>query len=175
MCERWTNMRRVCAWCGKEMDKLELECTTDEPITHGICPDCVRKVLSYGGMPLRRYLDRFSGRVYLVDSSVRIVAANKEGVALTNKTPEEIEGLLGGDAFECAYAHLPGGCGKTVHCKTCTIRNIVTETFCSGRGQRKVAAYPDLYHITGEKITSFLITTEKVGDAVLLGIDESPD
>ena len=34
-------MRRVCAWCKKDMgEKPPLE---DKSITHGICPECLRK------------------------------------------------------------------------------------------------------------------------------------
>jgi len=48
--------------------------------------------------------------------------------AMCGKSQMELVGLLGGDAMECAYARWPGGCGKTEHCETCTIRNAVTAT-----------------------------------------------
>jgi hypothetical protein len=89
-----------------------------------------------------------------------------------SKKPEEVEGQLGGDAFECRYAKCPEGCGKTVHCKTCTIRRTVTDTLRSGRSHIGVVAYPDLYRVTGENRIRFIISTEKVGKAALLRIDE---
>lgn len=92
--------------------------------------------------------------------------------SLLQKTPEEVEGELGGNAFGCNYADLPGGCGNTAHCKTCTIRMTVMDTLQSGKSNIRVPAYPDLHHMTGENRIRFLITTEKVGEAVLLRIDE---
>ncbi|MCJ7776462.1 MAG: hypothetical protein MUP08_08760, partial [Desulfobulbaceae bacterium] len=65
-----------------------------------------------------------------------------------------------------------GGCGNTVHCKSCTIRNTVTDTLQSGKSNIKVPAYPDLHHITGDNRIRFLITTERAAEAVLLRIDE---
>ncbi len=167
-------MKRVCAWCRKDIGAKSVQSAEDDtPITtHGICADCTKKVLLSRAKTLRSYLDRFSGPVFLVDSDGRIVTANKEGFSVLGKRPEEVEGQLGGDAFECRYAGLPGGCGKTIHCKTCTIRRTVTDTQQSGRSHIKVIAYPDLHHITGDKRIRFLISTEKIGNAVFLRIDE---
>ncbi|MBN2104037.1 hypothetical protein JW835_08370 [bacterium] len=83
-----------------------------------------------------------------------------------------IENYMGGDAMECVYARLPGGCGNTIHCKTCTIRNSVTETFNTGKSLRKVPAYLDQMQDESVKEIKFLISTEMVNDIVLLRIDE---
>ena len=37
-------MRRVCAWCGKELNMNE-DLPLDSVITHGICDDCVQGLL----------------------------------------------------------------------------------------------------------------------------------
>jgi hypothetical protein len=121
---------------------------------------------------MKRFLDRFSEPVFLVSSEGRIVTANSAGFSALRKKPEEVYGKLGGDAFSCKYANLPGGCGNTIHCKTCTIRNTITDTLQSGKSNIKVPAYPDLHFITGEKRLRFLITTERIGEAVLLRIDD---
>ncbi|MEW6108890.1 MAG: PAS domain-containing protein [Nitrospirota bacterium] len=166
-------MRKVCAWCQKELGPGGSQLDAyDAPITHGICYDCLKKVMSFLAEPVRDYLDRFPGPVFLVNSEARIITANREGFNVLGKKPEEVEGQLGGDALDCEYAGLPGGCGNTVHCKTCTIRKTINNTFQSGRSNIRVAAYPDLHHMTGENRVRFLISTEKVGDAVLLRIDE---
>ncbi|MDH4232405.1 MAG: PAS domain-containing protein [Nitrospirota bacterium] len=166
-------MRRVCAWCQKDIDGIDSPSETDaDPISHGICNDCARYVLSFNAKSLQNYLNRFSGPVFLVGPEGRIITANTQAFSALGKKPEEIEGQLGGDAFECQYAKLPGGCGQTVHCKTCTIRLTVTDTLQSGRSHIRVAAYPDLHHVTRENRIRFLISTERVGNAVLLRIDE---
>lgn len=100
------------------------------------------------------------------------MTGNSAGLDLLKKKPEEVEGELGGDVFGCRYADLPGGCGNTVHCKTCTIRLTVLDTLHSGNSHVETPAYPDLYHITGEERVRFLITTEQIGEAVLLRIDD---
>jgi hypothetical protein len=85
---------------------------------------------------------------------------------------KDFVGFRGGDVFECAYASLPGGCGETIHCEACTIRNTVMDTFKTGKSHLKTPAYllqgiPDNYHEI-----QFEISTEKVKDVVLLRIDK---
>ena len=166
-------MIRICAWCKKELSATDIESKReDAPVTHGICPDCVRKTLSYRAKPLKKFLDQFSDPVFLVTSEARIVVANSVALYLLRKMPEEVHEKLGGEALACIYADLPGGCGYTIHCRTCTIRNPIVETLQTGKSNIRVAAYSDLHFITGERRVRFLITTEKVGEAVLLKIDD---
>lgn len=167
-------MKRICAWCNIDLGSSStFDESEDAPITHGICGDCARNTLqSFHGKRLRSFLNQFSTPVFLVTSEGRIVTGNSMAFSLLQKEPEEVDGLLGGDAFDCSYADLPGGCGKTVHCKTCTIRITVLDTLQSGRSNIRVPAYPDLHHMTGEKRIRFLITTERIGETVLLRIDD---
>lgn len=83
---------------------------------------------------------------------------------------EEIVGELSGDVFDCKHA--VEGCGQNIHCKTCTIRKTVNETYKTGKSFSKVPAYPDLNYVTNENKIKFLISTEKKGEAVVLRIDE---
>lgn len=166
-------MKRICAWCKKDLGSSStLNGIGNDPVTHGICGDCMRKILSSGAKSLRTFLDRFSKPVFLMNHEGRIVTANSMGFSLLRKKPEEVDGELGGDAFDCNYASLPGGCGNTIHCRTCTIRNTVMDTLKSGMSNIRIPAYPDLHHITGENRIRFLITTEKIGEAVFLRIDD---
>jgi NMD protein affecting ribosome stability and mRNA decay len=34
-------MKRMCAWCGRELDQVE-RCE-NQPLTHGLCPECRRR------------------------------------------------------------------------------------------------------------------------------------
>jgi hypothetical protein len=83
------------------------------------------------GLPLDHYLDGFDTPVMIVDGEGRLVASNERAAAMCGKPQRELFGLLGGEAMECGYARLPGGCGRTVHCETCTIRNAVTATLAN--------------------------------------------
>jgi hypothetical protein len=166
-------MKSTCAWCKKEISLSDCsDPNNNRPITHVVCSDCLRKDVSSYAVSLREYLDLFPKPVFVVDSDVRIVASNRLGSSLLNKKPEDVDGKLGGDAFECIYAELPGGCGNTLHCKTCTIRMTVTDTLQTGKSHVEVPAHPDLHHITKENGIRFLITTERVGNAVILRIDD---
>jgi hypothetical protein len=166
-------VKRICSWCRKELDESGPQAVSgEEPVSHGICPDCIHQISTHRKKDLRSYLDHFDFPVFLMDSNVGIITANKKGFSALRKKPEEVEGRLGGDAFDCKYAALPGGCGKTIHCKSCAIRLTVTDTYRTGKSHEKVPAYPDLNFITRETRIRFLISTEKHGDAVLLQIDE---
>ncbi|HSR10001.1 MAG TPA: hypothetical protein VLS90_01050 [Thermodesulfobacteriota bacterium] len=165
-------MKRICAWCRKDLRLSPARDEADAPITHGICGDCVRRLFSSKARPLKDFLERYEKPVFLVTPQGPIVTGNAVGLSLLINKPETKEGELGGDAFGCRYADLPGGCGKTAHCKTCTIRLTVADTLKTGKSHFRVPAYPDLHHVTGEDRIRFLITTERVGDAVLLRIDD---
>jgi len=166
-------MKRICAWCKKDLGQSStFNGIENDPVTHGICGDCTRTILSSEAKSLRAFLDLISEPVFLMNHEGRIVTANSMGLSLLRKKPEEVDGELGGDAFDCNYASLPGGCGNTIHCRTCTIRNTVMDTLKSGMSNIRIPAYPDLHHITGENRIRFLITTEKIGEAVFLRIDD---
>jgi hypothetical protein len=34
-------MKRICAWCGRELDQVERR--ENQPLTHGLCPECRRR------------------------------------------------------------------------------------------------------------------------------------
>jgi hypothetical protein len=74
--------------------------------------------------------------------------------------------------MECARARLPGGCGKTEHCKACAIRNTVMETHATGKAVEKREAYQLVITPRGETKMRLLISTEKINQVVLLRIDE---
>ena len=50
-------MKRVCAWCMKEMGAVEGGNRPDTEITHGICESCVDNFTFQQGVPFQRYLD----------------------------------------------------------------------------------------------------------------------
>ena len=43
-------IKRKCAWCGRYLGTAECQCpphqTTEELITHSICPECLEKALA---------------------------------------------------------------------------------------------------------------------------------
>ena len=162
-------MKRICAWCKKEL--VSKSGGTGE-ITHSICDECMDYFYVNPNKNLKDLLNSLVAPVLAIDEEGRVITLNNKAQKIISKKRGDIEGKLGGDVFECIYARLPGGCGHTTHCKSCTIRNTVTDTFNTGISQQKVPAYPDLETPEGPKQIRFLISTEKVDNIVLLRIDE---
>jgi len=104
----------------------------------------------------------------VVDGDGRIMAANQMMADMLGKSDREFFGLLGGEAMECAYARLPGGCGGTTHCPTCTIRQTVLRALETGEPQMRVPAY--LNRDDGRM--SLTISTWKRDGVVTVRIDE---
>ena len=165
-------MKRICAWCRKEMGRVGSQAKFENLITHGICENCRDYMLFQMGVELEVFLDSLKLPVVVVNREGIIVTANDKTRKLFKRELPEIAGYRGGEVFECAYARLPEGCGKTVHCSGCTIRRTVFETYETGRSLLRVPA--TLYRNTQgdpEKI-KLLISTERIDDLVLLRIDE---
>jgi hypothetical protein len=160
-------MSVVCAWCGATIGYDDLV----RPVSHGICEKCGRTVHFQEGVPLQEFLDALEAPVLAVDSDVLVKVANRRARTLLKKDDADIVDRRGGDVFACTHARLPGGCGKTVHCSGCTIRRTVMETDQTGRAFLQVPAYLRQGQPGSENEICLYVSTEKVGDVVLLRID----
>ncbi len=164
-------MKRICAWCKIELGTMYLEDNSDD-ITHGICAKCKEKILGPQRVELMTFLDSLNVPIVVVDAVVNAETANKAARKILQKELPEIAGFPGGAVFECAYSKLPEGCGKTIHCSGCAIRNTVMDTFQTGNSHLEIQA--PLTQGTPDKNqeVNLLISTEKVSDVVLLRIDK---
>ena len=165
-------MRHVCAWCSADIGEVESSVHPPDAITHGICHSCAQSISAQRGKPLRTFLNTLDFPVLLVDSDVVVLGANQAAQDLLGKELPEIEAHKGGDVIECFYANLPAGCGENTHCRSCVIRNTVGETFKTGKSFLREKAFPDIQLGQQVKTLSLEISTEKVGEAVLLRIDD---
>ncbi|NOZ22435.1 MAG: hypothetical protein GXP25_15245 [Planctomycetes bacterium] len=165
-------MKRVCAWCKKDLGTKPAMVDDGGAITHGICKSCVAKYLPALAKPLPDFLDRLGVPVLLMGSGPKVLTANRHARELLGKNLSEIEGHRSGEVIECIYSKRPGGCGEQEHCKSCAIRQTVLETYRTGKGFVKVRAYPDIQFGETEKTMSIEITTQKVKGYVLLRIDD---
>jgi hypothetical protein len=168
-------MKKVCAWCGKDMGELASDLYPQDIISHGLCKDCETGLFAQMGMPLGDYLDGLGAPVVVVDATGTISTANKQARELLQKGLPDIEGYKGGDVFECVHAQEPGGCGETIHCSGCTIRRAVMDTLETSQSHLKVPAYLNREGADGVAKIRFLISTEKVGTVVLLRMDAVED
>ena len=166
-------MKRVCGWCKTEIERISSEWASKDIITHGICDNCLFDTLRPLSGTLMDFLDGIDAPVLVVDARGSIRSANKQARGLLQKELPDIEGYSGGAVFECAYAGLPEGCGHTVHCNGCTIRNTVMDTLASGASHLNTPASLTRGTSDSNIEIPFLISTEKVKEFVFLRIDNT--
>jgi PAS domain-containing protein len=132
----------VCAYCRKTIsdDRQGGECD----VSHGMCPSCADHYERlWQGMPLSEYLDTIDRPVIMVNGDGAVVAANQKLAALFGREKAEMRGLLEGEAMACVHSRLPEGCGKTVHCRECTVRRAVESVARTGKPLQRITAYLD--------------------------------
>ncbi len=164
-------MKILCAFCDKEILSGDDNEGPNEIISHGVCQPCFNHIKATMGVDLYEYLDMLDYPVLLVDDDVTVLAANTKAKAFVGKDIVKIAGNKGGEVFECIHAKEPGGCGKTVHCSGCTIRNSVTETFKTGNiiNKKSATICQEIDGIT--QTIELLISTRKEGDVVILKVE----
>jgi len=162
-------VRVVCSYCQKDMGrKPPLD---DGSLTHAMCPECGEHFgAQWSGMSYGEYVDRFPFPVVLIEKGSRVVAINKAACDFLGRGPCGAIGLLGGEALECVHARLPGGCGRTVHCPTCAIRNAVTRTHETGRPTSRI---PAKLH-RSDRTHDLLISTVLEGQVVRVMVEPAP-
>lgn len=161
-------MRHICAFCKKELAPPDGD---DEKVSHGICTPCYNHAKASLGVDLKEFLNMLDYPVLLVDNDVRVLSSNIKAAQFTEKSQEVMTGQYGGEVFECEHAKLPEGCGKTVHCSACVIRNSVNEAYQTGA---YIERRPATLHqgIPGHSDSvDLLITARKAGDVVLLVVE----
>ncbi len=163
-------MKHICAWCKKSLGASKSD--NSNIITHGICKDCATKVLNQGGISLNEFIDSIDAPILYMESSSKVISANKNALKVLGKEQKEIEHKAQGDVLECIYAKQDGGCGKHDHCKSCAIRFAVMNTLSTGKSILKIQSHSDIQQFDKIKKLKFLISTEKFGQFVLLRIDD---
>lgn len=163
-------MKRQCAWCGTQLGE-GADGGPGGGVTHGICPDCYADVNGRAGVPIQEFIASLDEPVFFVDEDHTVGMANAPAVELAGKAPEEIIGERHGTVLECSNAHLPGGCGHTVHCSGCAIRQAIAHTHLTGEAQERVPATLQVVRNPTLADAELTITTRQVGDKVLLKIE----
>ena len=157
-----------CAWCQRVFSPPTKD-VAKSLISHGLCESCAID-LEYKRIPLYDFLNKIPFPVLVADYGVYITTLNKAAEKTFHKNLPEIQNHLGGEVIECVYSDLPGGCGHTEHCSACSLRNIVMKTHETNENQKNVLAIQYLKTPTGNKQVELLLSTQKVGDVVLVEI-----
>lgn len=164
-------MKRICAWCKKELGASAAEDDKREIITHGICEECTHALFTADtGTTLMQFLTALNVPILVADNR-SIQAATPAAQELLRKELPDIVGHTEGDVFECAYASFPEGCGHTVHCNGCVIRNTVRDTYFTGNSHVRQPATLKRGSLDDSEDIDLLISTEKLKGVVLLRID----
>jgi nitrogen-specific signal transduction histidine kinase len=94
-------------------------------------------------MDLSQHLDQYESPILIVSEEARVMGVNRPMTTFLGETKEHVLGLLAGELIGCRYSRLAEGCGHTIHCGTCSIRQTVNKTMTSGADQLDVPAYLD--------------------------------
>lgn len=168
-------MKKVCGWCLKAIDQISDTGNSldDQDLTTGICEDCADFLLrNTSRRDMTAFLNTLPIPVVVVSGGREVQFANDLASKVVGSDFNHFEGRLLGEAVECARSRLPGGCGKTVHCKACAIKKAIEETYETGQAQSRKTALLKRDTEDGEKDFHFIISTEKVGDLVYLKVEE---
>ena len=163
-------MKRICAWCNKSLDPDLEEVGECPDVSHGVCEACKEAILAESGTPLVEFLDSLPAPVLMLDGTGEVVKANRAACSMLGKRQDEIAGFRGGEVFECAHSRLPGGCGNTVHCSGCVLRQTVMGTYESGQPCYRRPASLQPMGPGGVPRIHMYVTTMKVGTLVLLRV-----
>ena len=90
-------MRRICAWCKKELAPRE-EMGMEREITHGICSVCALQFSRNVPKTVKSMLDLISEPILVIDSQGIVNTANESGLKFLGKDFDSFEDQLTGDA-----------------------------------------------------------------------------
>lgn len=166
-------MKVVCAWCHKLLKPGTGP--EDAEVSHGICKDCYRVFLRKlsPDRTLSEFLEELPVPVLVVDGDGGMLAINSQARDLTGRQSEDLPGLRAGDVIACVNARSPGGCGRTENCLGCEVREAIEGTYASGEPREQVTAIKEVTTPSGVRPACFRIATRKLGQTVLLRIDEA--
>ena len=106
---------------------------------------------------LRAVFDALPSLVFVVDQDVRIQEYNAAASDLLMVERMTVIKQRAGDILHCVHSRdVPDGCGRSPFCKTCIIRNSVTEAFLGNRVVRRRARIELLQGATKKEIYALI-------------------
>jgi len=120
------------------------------------------------GIPLGRLLDSLEAPVLFVDKDGVVRDASPPALDAFRKDPSAVQGYLSGEVFECVHASEPEGCGRTIHCSGCTIRQAVNHTYETGEPRMRVPSTLKVGDPDAPESIRFYISTRRFGTLVYL-------
>jgi len=159
-----------CAWCGQDIKTAdEKEEKNDFPVSHGICSDCAIKMLKEINQ-VESFINRFKQPIMLVDNINNTIILNDAARAASHLDFAVAGTFKCGLVLGCVHADEPEGCGNTIHCQGCVINRAIKETEKTGKPYIEEACADEKFFVDARNPT-MIISTEKLGDRILLKID----
>lgn len=162
-------MKLICAWCNSLISETKHKLSA---VSHGVCCECTSKILSEPKGLVRTFLDQLEYPVLLIDAQTNMYLENSQLKDLVGKTSIEIEGKKSGEVFNCINWQESGECGSTIHCRDCTIRQAIEETFTSGTPLLDIKGGLKTTINGSEQEADCVISTQKTENYVLLTIHD---
>jgi PAS domain S-box-containing protein len=98
----------------------------------------------------------------LVDEQVRVVRANHAAARLTGRGPDDLQGLLAGQAIACINACKGEGCGRNPECGSCGMRAAAVQAFRMNLTVRDASARIRLSVGAGEVVRDVQLSASPV-------------
>ncbi len=112
----------------------------------------------------------------LVDTEGRVTNINHRGVNFSERSKDQILGLLAGEALGCLNSFHGGGCGKTSECGLCPLLSKVIRTFETGQGvddaQGRISVRRSQTDITFDILISTALVRDEDSDKVLVTVND---
>ena len=162
-------MKLVCSRCRKKLG--EKEPLKDASVEITMCVECLETLdKQWRGMTVGEYLDTLDAPIMLVNEERRMISCNKKAEKALGKKREVMRGLMAGEFLECHNSVLAEGCGKSIHCSACVIRQSLELTINSGEPVKEVTAYLNTMEHGIPVVRHIKVSTEKEGQYVRLQI-----
>jgi PAS domain-containing protein len=165
-------MKQICSWCGIQIRGETGKVDDQSGLSHGICDSCVHELRLDSPGKIKALLDKLNNPVLSLDENLHIISANTAALELLETDVEKVAGNLQGDALECVFSFLPGGCGHTKACDSCSIRETVIDTQESGEPAIQKETYLYKQEGNGAIKTKLTLSTEQNDDVTLVRFDQ---
>ncbi len=165
-------MKVVCAWCHKT---LQEPLPGDLRVSHGICQDCIHRVLGARAKELGEFLRTLEIPVLVLDRENKVVELNESAGRILGTSLPEVKGALVGPAISCYNAGLPGGCGHSDRCPGCQLRHNLMATHADAQPRFSQITQHEIVRDGERRTVQFRFSTQKTGDVVLLLLEEVTD
>ena len=120
---------KKCRFCGEDLDSSYQR--------RGFCDECYSLLLETPERFKSEVLDYIEVPMMVInvdDTTIR--TANDKLLKFVEKSLDQVTGFLGGDVIECIHAKEDGGCGGTIFCNDCPIRNLINKTIKTKEDQK---------------------------------------